>query len=87
MGIVLPEYNTYPPSIFVCSGICQFKSERLQTSMYPPILSTLKLVPVSESLKTELGPESSVADVGFLYSKLMFFLFFVYKYYVSVPPL
>ena len=55
--------------------------------MYPPILSTLKLVPVSESLKTELGPESSVADVGFLYSKLMFFLFFVYKYYVSVPPL
>ena len=40
------------------------------------MLSTLKLVPVSESLKTELGPVSSVPDVGFLYSKLIFFSFF-----------
>ena len=58
--------------------------------MYPPILSTLKFVPVSASLKTDTGEVTIVLDVGFLYEKLIFLyfiLFFYYKYYVNVPPL
>jgi len=54
--------------------------------MYPPILSTLKFVPVSESLRTDTASVTSVLDVGFLYEKLIF-LYFIYKYYVNVPPL
>ena len=49
--------------------------------MYPPILSTLKFVPVSESLKTDTGEVTIVLDVGFLYEKLIF-IYFVFLFYL-----
>ena len=48
--------------------------------MYPPILSTLKFVPVSASLKTDTGEVTSVLDVGFLYEKLIFLYFILFFY-------
>ena len=47
-------------------GIVQFKSAKLQTSMYPPTESTLKFVPVVDSKSTENGTVTRVSDVGFL---------------------
>jgi hypothetical protein len=35
--------------------------------MYPPILFTLKITPVSLSLSTETGPYIIDVEVGFLY--------------------
>ena len=47
-------------------GIVQFKSDKFHTSIYPPIISTLKVVPTTLSLVTEVGPVSKEPDVGFL---------------------
>jgi hypothetical protein len=80
--MVFPENSTGPPSILVCGSIVHTKSERLQTSMYPPILSTLKFVPVSEFLVTDIGAVTSEPDVGFLYSKLIFFFCFHFSNFI-----
>ena len=72
-----PENKTEPPSIITSSGIVQIKSCKVYTSMYPPTLSTLKLVPVSLFLVTEKGAFTIDAEVGFLYWNA---IFFIYKY-------
>jgi hypothetical protein len=66
IGIVFPEYNTCPPDEYVLGGITQFKSDKFQTSIYPPTVPTLKLVPWSLSSKTEIGSAITDADIGFL---------------------
>jgi hypothetical protein len=64
---MFPENETGPPLSYIFCGITQSKSARLHTSMYPPILFTLKITPVSDSLLTETGPAICAPDVGFTY--------------------
>jgi len=42
------------------------------------MLFTLNITPVSLSLSTEIGPAIIAPDVGFLYSKLIFYYFCFY---------
>jgi len=64
--MLLPENKTGPPFIKMSLGIVQIKSEILYTSIYPPTLSTLKLLPSTLSLSTDIGPKTILVDTGFL---------------------
>jgi hypothetical protein len=43
--------------------------------MYPPTDDTLKFVPNVSVSKTESGPESCIADMGFLYGNAILSLY------------
>ena len=63
IGIVLPEYSIGP---VVPVGIINSKSESEYTSIYPPVPSTLKLVPNTSVLFTDVFPNVFIGETGFL---------------------
>jgi hypothetical protein len=59
---VLPEFSILPvlPKVEYC------KSDRLYTSIYPPIWRTLKFVPKVDVGFTEVGADTNNPEMGFL---------------------
>ena len=51
------------------------KSDKSHTSIYPPTLNTLKLLPKVSVLNTEIGDDDITPDIGFLYWKFILHIY------------